>query len=91
MKRFLPTVLSVIGLLWLAQPDALRACAACYGQSDSPLARGMNWGIFCLLAVVVCVLGSIATFFVFLAKKSASVSPEKNGTPPHEPNQSSDD
>jgi hypothetical protein len=47
----------------------------------------MNWGIFSLLAVVVCVLSGIATFFVFLAKKSAAVNPEKNGTPPHEPTQ----
>ncbi len=54
------------------QPGSLLACAACYGQSDSPMAQGMNWGIFSLLAVVVSVLGSIAGFFVFLARKSAS-------------------
>lgn len=47
------------------------ACAACYGKSDSPLAQGMNWGIFSLLAVVVCVLGGIASFFIYLARKSA--------------------
>jgi hypothetical protein len=34
----------------------------------------MNFGIFSLLAVVVTVLGFIASFFVFLAKKSAAVS-----------------
>lgn len=49
------------------------ACAACYGKSDSPLAQGMNWGIFSLLAVVVFVLGTIATFFIYLARKSAAV------------------
>lgn len=48
------------------------ACAACYGQSDSPLAAGMNWGIFSLMAVIGCVLGGIATFFIFLAKKAAA-------------------
>ena len=37
------------------QPAALLAGAACYGHSDSPLAKGMNWGIFSLLGVVVCV------------------------------------
>jgi hypothetical protein len=57
----------------LAAPPAF-ACAACYGKSDSLLAEGMNWGIFSLLAIVVCVLGGIAGFFVFLAKKSAAVS-----------------
>ena len=49
-----------------------RACAACYGQSDSPLAQGFNWGILSLLAVVVCVLGGIAGFFVFLARRAAA-------------------
>jgi hypothetical protein len=62
-----------IASLVLAAPSAF-ACAACYGKSDSSLAEGMNWGIFSLLAIVVCVLGAIAGFFVFLAKKSAAIS-----------------
>jgi len=36
------------------------------------MAQGMNWGIFSLLAVIVSVLGGIAGFFIFLARKSAS-------------------
>ena len=87
MKRLFRIVLSGAGLLWLARPGALWACAACYGQSDSPLARGMNWGIFSLLAVVVCVLGGIATFFVFLAKKSATISAGKADAASPEPTQ----
>jgi hypothetical protein len=64
------------GLLFAAcaQPASLFACAACYGKSDSPLAQGMNWGIFSLLGVIVPVLGGIAAFFVFLARKAAAVS-----------------
>jgi hypothetical protein len=50
------------------------ACAACYGQSDSPLAQGLNWGILSLLGIVVPVLGGIATFFIFIAKKAAAAS-----------------
>ncbi len=53
------------------QPASLLACAACYGASDSPMAKGMNAGIFSLLGVVVVVLGSIGGFFIYLAKKSA--------------------
>ena len=56
------------------QPHSLFACAACYGASDSPMAKGMNWGIFSLLGVVTVVLGSIATFFVFIGKRSAAAS-----------------
>jgi hypothetical protein len=50
------------------------ACAACYGQSDSPMAHGLNWGIVSLLAVVFPVLGGIAAFFIFIAKKAAAAS-----------------
>jgi hypothetical protein len=52
--------------------ELLLACAACYGQSDSPMANGMNWGIFSLLVVVVGVLASIAAFFIYLARKGAA-------------------
>jgi flagellar basal body-associated protein FliL len=41
------------------------------------MAKGMNWGILSLLAVVVCVLSCFATFFVFLAKKSATPAAKK--------------
>jgi len=61
-------------LLAALSPGQLLACAACYGQSDSPLAQGMNWGIFSLLGVVVCVLATIASFFVFLGRRSAAQS-----------------
>jgi hypothetical protein len=63
--------LAIVFTALMFQPNSLWACAACYGQSDSPLARGMNWGILSLLGVVVFVLGSVASFFVYLGKKSA--------------------
>ena len=55
----------------LLQPASLFACAACYGASDSPMAKGMNWGIFALLAVIVSVLALISVFFVHLGRTSA--------------------
>lgn len=57
-----------------SHPTALSACAACTGQSDSAMAKGMNWGIMSLLGVIGVVLGGVASFFVFLAKKSSAVS-----------------
>ena len=64
----------------------LIACAACFGQSDSPLAQGMNWGILSLLAVVVTVLGSIAACSIVLARRSAAVTAARSSagqqTPP---------
>jgi hypothetical protein len=59
-------------------PRAAFACAACYGQSDSPLAQGMNWGIMTLLGVITCVLTGVALFFVHVGRKTASL--EKSAT-----------
>jgi len=37
------------------------------------MAQGMNWGIFSLLAVVGTVLGGVAGFFIYLARRSAAL------------------
>jgi hypothetical protein len=70
------------------QPHSLFACAACYGASDSPMAKGMNWGILSLLGVVAVVLGSIASFFVFIGKRSAAVNSPDSPTQQPETTQS---
>jgi hypothetical protein len=81
--KFRKVKLFVAGALCAAafQPASVLACAACYGASDSPMAKGMNWGIFSLLAVVGMVLGSIATFFVFIGKKAAAAANEPDANP----------
>jgi uncharacterized membrane protein len=38
------------------------------------MAKGMNIGILSLLAVIGVVLGGVVSFFVYLGKKSATVS-----------------
>lgn len=64
-----------IFMLFLATTPSVMACATCFGASDSPMAKGMNWGIFTLLAVIILMLTGIALFFIFLARRSAEVSP----------------
>jgi NhaP-type Na+/H+ or K+/H+ antiporter len=66
--------LVALAVVFAVRPASVLACAACYGASDSPMAKGMNWGIFSLLGVVTVVLGCIATFFVFIGKRSAEAS-----------------
>jgi hypothetical protein len=63
--------LSGLAAILILQPRLLCACAACYGQSDSPMAAGMNWGIMSLLGVIGLVLGGVASFFVYLARRGA--------------------
>ena len=58
-------------LAMAAAPQSALACATCFGKSDSDLAKAMNWGILSLLAMVVFVLGGIAAFFIYLARRAA--------------------
>jgi heme/copper-type cytochrome/quinol oxidase subunit 2 len=81
MSPRLPKILLAAALLVALQPLPLRACAACYGQSDSPMAQGMNWGIFTLLGVIAVVLSGVTGFFVYLAKRSAGAEPEPAAPP----------
>ena len=83
MNRFrkLKLLLVALALVPVFHADSVLACAACFGaRTDSRLAVGMNWGIFSLLGVVACVLGGIASFFIYLARKSAAAAtPEPRG------------
>ena len=57
------------GLL-LAAPRVSLACPVCFGQNDSPMAWGVNMGIFAMLAVTGGVLAGFATFFVHLMRRA---------------------
>ncbi len=63
-------------------PVSASACAACYGQSDSPMAQGMNWGILSLLGFITMVLVGVAGFFLYLARRSAQSNSEDPLSPP---------
>ena len=83
MRNRISKMIIAAALLALACPaQPLFACAACYGKTDAPLAAGMNWGIMSLLAVVVFVLSSVASFFIFLAKKAAAAAREGDANHP---------
>jgi hypothetical protein len=77
-RQFVLAVL--LGIACFLTPS-LWACSACYGQSDSPMAAGMNWGIMSLLAMIVVVLGGVAGFFIFLARRSAALAASNEGIP----------
>lgn len=58
-------------------PSQLLACPACGSANGnmpaSPLTDGMNLGILTLFVVIAGVLGSIATFFVFVIRREAAL------------------
>ena len=75
MNRFIRTQITrtLVTATVLTLPGKLLACAVCYGQSDSPMAHGMNWGIFALLVVIASVLSGIVVFFVHVGRRSAAL------------------
>ena len=65
-----PTVRVVLGILAVAlvasAAGPAMACPVCFGASDSPMAAGMNNGIFFLLGVIGMVqIGFVALFVSF--------------------------
>src|ERR1700753_2105752 len=78
MKAIRILLLSALAFCLVHAQGVAMACAAGYGKSDSPMAQGMNAGIFALLGVIGTVLCGAVSFFVFLARKSASVNKAKN-------------
>mgnify|MGYP006899605297 CR=1 FL=1 len=67
-KSFLALALSA--LVMAVTAPSVQACAACFGNSDSPMAKAMNWGIMALLVVVCFVLGAFFTLMVYLGRRS---------------------
>ena len=57
-------------LAFVALPSAVLACPVCFGQSDSPMAQGVNMGIYVLLGITGGVLAAFATFFIYLIRRA---------------------
>lgn len=72
----LKTIFFTLALTALTSSQLL-ACPACGSANSnmpaSPLTNGMNLGILTLFVVIAGVLGSIATFFVFIIRKEAAL------------------
>jgi hypothetical protein len=64
MRRALFTLLAA------AAPRAVLACPVCFGQSDSPMAAGMNLGVFAMIGVTGTVLAAFGSFFIYLMRRA---------------------
>lgn len=63
--------MAILAVVLLLLPASASACASCFGQSDSPMAKGMNAGIFTLLFIITTVLLSVAIFFAYILRRAA--------------------
>ncbi|MGE3311086.1 MAG: hypothetical protein AB7O66_14045 [Limisphaerales bacterium] len=68
--------LSAFLTAWIASPE-VQACAVCFGKTDSPLGRGLHWGVFALLGFVVVALAAFGAFAVYLVRRSRIVEAEE--------------
>jgi hypothetical protein len=68
MRRAMRAVVMAAGMT--AAPRVALACPVCFGQSDSPLALGINYGILAMLAFVGSLLLAFASFFIYLARRA---------------------
>ena len=85
MKRLGFYVLLGVAFVLVSETPAL-ACSACFGQSDSSMARSLNASIFTLMGVIGTVLAGAASFFVFLARRAGATSQtEPPKAPPTQP------
>ena len=69
MNRSRIFALLLFALLLAAWPSAAEACAVCFGAPDSPMTKGMQWGIASLIFILIPVLGGVGVFFLFLARR----------------------
>lgn len=58
-----------------ALPQQAAACSVCFGDPNSPAAKGLAMGVIALLGVVLAVLGGFTAFFIFLARRAAASDP----------------
>ena len=54
----------------LFTPHESAACPICFGDPDSPVARGVNWAVFTLMGVTGGVLSGFVGFILHLMKRS---------------------
>ena len=64
----------------LAAPRAALACPVCFGQNDSPMAYATNAGVIAMLVVVVGMLASFASFFIYLARRARAAAETETAT-----------
>ena len=49
------------------------ACSVCFGASDSPLAKGVNMGIFFMLGITFLMLAAFGTFIIYLIRRQGTL------------------
>ena len=54
----------------VAAPRVAFACPVCFGENDSPLALGINYGILAMLGVIGVLWVAFGSFFIYLRRRA---------------------
>ena len=60
----------LIAFVLLAAPRAAFACPVCFGENDSPLALGINYGILAMLGIIGGLWIAFGSFFIYLHRRA---------------------
>lgn len=71
MSRLRQAVLTFCSALLVLAPKELLACAVCFGDKSSQAGKAADAGILTLLLIILAVLVGIATFFVYIIRRTA--------------------
>ena len=69
MKPFFHEILLILLPVLAFAPVRARACAACMGGADTPVAPAMNGAIFLMLGLVGMMLAAAGSFIFYLARR----------------------
>ena len=67
MRRICVAAAAAVGVML---PEMVRACAVCYGDPESDMAKGAAAGVLALMGIVVSVLGGIAGVTIFWVRRA---------------------
>ena len=67
MRRVCCSMAVAIGVML---PDMVRACAVCYGNPESDMAKGAAAGVLVLMGIIVSVLVGIVGVTIFWARRA---------------------
>ncbi len=62
---------AVIALVMTLLPQALLACTVCAGDKNSQMGKAADAGVLTLLLIIMAVLAGVATFFIYIVRRTA--------------------
>ena len=68
-----------------AVPRVALACPVCFGQNDSPMASGINYGIFVMLGIIAVLWVAFGSFFIYLWRRGRLAASGSAEAGPHAP------